>query len=138
MHQKNVPPKLDERGAWPVDEEWELRDVWIVEGTPKDSGYCYGRRRMWVDKESFQVLYADAYDPNDVYWKGFVSSYAERPVASGQVGPVWGGTVATDFQNGHLTYVLPGPSEWGQGYTIDGSDLTPNDFTPEALLRLGR
>jgi len=138
MHQKHLPPKLDAHGAWPLDEDWELRDVWVVEGHPKDDRYCYGKRRMWIDKENFQVLHADVYDPQGVYWKGFLSSYAQRAAKSGQVGPTWGGTLATDFQSQHLTYVLPGAPEWGLGYELDGSDLTPNDFTPEALLRLGR
>lgn len=138
VHQESIPTRLDEHGAWPVDERWELRRVWVVEGIPKDENYCYGRRRLWVDQENFLVLHADVWDRNDVYWKGFLSGYAHYEVASGEAAPVWAGTGAYDFQTGHLTFVTVGPPERGVGYRIDGSDLGLTDFTPNALLRLGR
>jgi len=137
-HQRHLPPRLDERNAWPVDETWELRDVWVVEGHPRDEGHCYGKRRLWIDKESFQVLHADVWDRSDEFWKGFLSMYAHRTVDDGQAAPVWGGTGAYDFQTRHLTFVTVGESEIGIGYLINGSDLGLADFTPNALLRLGR
>lgn len=138
VHQRHLPTRLDERNAWPVDEAWELRDVWIVEGVPRDDGYCYGRRRLWIDRESYQVLHADVWDRSGEYWKGFLSIYAHREVGHGQAAPVWGGTGAYDFQTRHLTFVTVGEPEMGIGYRIDGSDLGLADFTPNALLRLGR
>jgi hypothetical protein len=59
-------------------------------------------------------------------------------VDHGQAAPVWGGTGAYDFQTRHLTYVTVGEAEMGIGYRINGSDLGLADFTPNALLRLGR
>lgn len=139
VHQRHVPPQLDPAvGAWPQDEEFELRDAWLVEGTPKDDGYCYGPRRMWIDQENFNVLWADVYDRAGVYWKGFLSGYAHYEVGNGEAGPVWGGTAAWDFQGEHLTYVAPGPSEWGLGYEVSPGTLRLPEFTPEALLRIGR
>jgi hypothetical protein len=135
-HQASLPTRLDARGAWPVDEAWEVRDVWVVEGVPKDGGYCYGRRRLWIDR--FHVFYAEVWDPAGVFWKGFVSTWAHRPVETGESAPVWGGTGAYDFQSRHLTFVTIGRPQSGRGYRIGGSGLGPADFTPGALRRLGR
>lgn len=138
VHQERLPPRLDAYGIWPVGESFEVREVWIVEETPKDAGYCYGRRRLWIDRETFHVLYADVWDRSGVYWKGFLSTYAHRAIESGEAAPVWGGTGAYDFQSGHSTFVTIGPPELGGGYRIDGHTLGVTDFTPGALLRRGR
>jgi hypothetical protein len=138
VHQAAIPPELDARGAWPVGEAWELREVWVVEGVPKDPGYCYGRRRLWIDKENFEVLHADVWDPGGVYWKGFLSTYGHGRVENGESAPIWAGTGATDFQNRHLTFVSIGEPELGVGYRIGGQELGFTDFTPAALRRLGR
>jgi hypothetical protein len=133
-----VPVELDEHGVWPADEQWELRPVWIVEGVPRDSGYCYGRRRLWIDRETSMVLYADTWDHKGDYWRGFVSTYTHQLLGDGQRGPVWTGTGGYNFQVGHATYVTIGPPERGLGYRVNASDLSLADFTPVALLRTGR
>lgn len=138
VHQATIPPELGARGAWPSGEAWELRPVWVVEGVPKDTGYCYGRRRLWIDKENYQVLHADVWDPGGEYWKGFLSTYGYGPVEGGESGPIWGGTGAYDFQSRHATFVTIGEPELGIGYRIGGKRLGFADFTPAALRRLGR
>jgi hypothetical protein len=60
--------------AWrPLESEFVLvrRPVWLVEGTPKDKYYLYGRVALRFDKESWRGTYNSKYD-----WQGqILNSY---------------------------------------------------------------
>ena len=46
--------------------KWELRDVYVIEMSrlPAFSqGYCYSRRVLYIDKETFMPLAIELYDP---------------------------------------------------------------------------
>lgn len=49
---------------------WELRRVWVVEGTLK-KGYrhVYGKRRFYVEEDTWQVSMADNYDVRGQLWR---------------------------------------------------------------------
>jgi hypothetical protein len=52
--------------------DWETRDVDVVDvrRIPQlASGYCYGSRIMYVDKQYYQTLAEDIYDGNLKLWK---------------------------------------------------------------------
>jgi hypothetical protein len=49
---------------------WELHRVWAVEGTLKaGKRHCYGKRVMFLDEDSWQVLIADKYDTRGSLWR---------------------------------------------------------------------
>ena len=51
---------------------WEMRPVNIIDVRRVPSqraGYCYGKRIMWVDSETWANLWADLYDAGMKYWK---------------------------------------------------------------------
>lgn len=49
---------------------WELHRVWVVEGTLKSgSRHCYGKRVMFQDEDSWQVLTTDKYDTRGSLWR---------------------------------------------------------------------
>ncbi len=49
---------------------YELRRVWVVEGTlKKGSRHIYGKRRLYVEEDSWQVLLADNYDTRGELWR---------------------------------------------------------------------
>lgn len=49
---------------------WELRRVWVVEGTLKKSTrHVYGKRRFYVEEDSWQALLADNYDTRGQLWR---------------------------------------------------------------------
>jgi hypothetical protein len=60
--------------AWrPLESEFVLvgRPVWLVEGTPKDKYYLYGKIALRFDKESWRGTYSSKYD-----WQGqILNSY---------------------------------------------------------------
>jgi Protein of unknown function (DUF1329) len=52
--------------------KFEVRDFYVVDLKPLASyanGYCYGRRIMYVDKETNLVMWVELYDQNKKLWK---------------------------------------------------------------------
>jgi len=56
--------------SWCVPQE--LRDIVVVEGTPTGfSQYAYGKRILYIDKESYQGLFNEGYDQGGQLWKSW-------------------------------------------------------------------
>ncbi|MGH7933449.1 MAG: DUF1329 domain-containing protein [Candidatus Binataceae bacterium] len=54
--------------------KWELRDVYVldVRKIPSQaSGYCYGKRIMYIDQQFLGAVWADLYDKDMKLWKIF-------------------------------------------------------------------
>jgi hypothetical protein len=47
---------------------WQLRKVHVLEMTPKED-HIYTRKRIWLDKQTYQPLYGAAYDRRKELWK---------------------------------------------------------------------
>jgi hypothetical protein len=47
---------------------WQLRKAIVLEMQPKKS-HIYRRKRIWLDKETYQPLYAAAWDRRNELWK---------------------------------------------------------------------
>src|SRR6266481_6336481 len=45
------------------------RKCWVVEATPKDPYYAYGRRVLYIDKSAYWAYWATLYDRAGEYWK---------------------------------------------------------------------
>ncbi len=71
FYTKNVPYKRNKGDILPIpmSEDFEVRDVWVVEQVSKDPNYCYGKRIYYFDKESWQVVYILLYDRKMELWK---------------------------------------------------------------------
>ncbi len=63
--------KKGKSGApWFVDSAaWTKRQVWIIEGIPKDPYYNYGRQVLYVDKDLNVSYWKVIYDRTGKYWK---------------------------------------------------------------------
>ena len=53
----------------PDDLRYELREVYVVDGVNKDKDYVYGKRRVYVDADSFAVCSNDLWDRRGQLWK---------------------------------------------------------------------
>lgn len=68
-------------------ERWEKHRVWVVEATLReDSRHIYGKRRFYLDEDSWFALMADMYDGRGELWRyghsHFVTLYADgNPIA---------------------------------------------------------
>ncbi len=76
LHGENMPPvpcKTD--GGMTFCEAWEMRDeVLVVEGTPKADAYAFSKRVIYIDHESFFIVYTDLYDRGGELWKTVMQS----------------------------------------------------------------
>jgi len=63
-----------------ANDVWHLRKAIVLEMNPKDSGHPYARKRIWLDKETYDILYATAYDRRNELWKLIYGTnhYSER------------------------------------------------------------
>ena len=89
--------------------DWETRDVYVddIRRSPEfATGYCYGSRVDYIDKQYYTSLAEDIYDAQMQLWKIFVFStstknldnYGEQLWMGGISGDIW------DIQNDHGTY----------------------------------
>ncbi len=56
----------------PTNFIWVKRPVWIIQSTPKDPYYNYGRVEFWYDPELYFPKYGIIYDRAGTYWKAFL------------------------------------------------------------------
>src|SRR5262249_31738015 len=63
-------------------DNWEPRDVWVVEGVSKQDQYAYGKRVLFIDKETYFVAYSDIYDKAGQLWKVWLNQWGFRNKAA--------------------------------------------------------
>ena len=83
LHGVRLPPEPCEKdGGMTFCENWEMRpSVYIIEGKPKAPNYAYSKRVIFVDKETYFIVYSDLYDHSGELWKVVMQSIrtSKRP-----------------------------------------------------------
>ncbi|MFQ5477809.1 MAG: DUF1329 domain-containing protein [Candidatus Binatia bacterium] len=83
LHGKRLPPEpCTKDGGMTFCESWEKRpDVYVIEGIPQAPNYAYSRRVIYVDKETYFIIYSDLYDQGGELWKVVMQSIrtSKRP-----------------------------------------------------------
>lgn len=92
----------------PIVGSWEVRDSYVIDTRRLPSlraGYCYGKRIMWVDKCSYNTIWADVYDPGMKLFKVEMAEEIAARVGSEGMQLNTGNEVQTywDIQKGHLS-----------------------------------
>ena len=93
---------------WPANYTLVKRPVWVVEATPRDPQYAYGRQVLWIDKDLYLGYYKEAYDKGGRLWRSQVGSVSVGQSADGDFSlaqPDF--TVSVDEQRNHATVELP-------------------------------
>jgi len=70
------------KGDFAFCDVWEPRDVFVVEGISKLPQYAYSKRILYIDKETYSVLYMDAYDHSGALWKMWINQWRAADRAS--------------------------------------------------------
>ncbi len=52
-----------------ANDNWELRDAFLVRMTPKNTDHPYHHKDIWIDKQTYTPLYSFAYDQKEELWK---------------------------------------------------------------------
>jgi hypothetical protein len=136
-------------GDFAFCDNWEPRDAYVIEGTSKLPQYAYGKRLLFIDKDTYLVAFSDISDPSGALWKVWINDWSFRK----QAFPGAKYTYATPFPFGpsitmvdiqlqHATkaalpsLAYPGEEGW---YFNKGAEVgdVPDFFTIEHLVESG-
>ncbi|MFM7140988.1 MAG: DUF1329 domain-containing protein [Alphaproteobacteria bacterium] len=147
FHAQNLPVKWAAGSAnFAFDDVWEPRKVYVIEGTPRLAQYAYSKRIIFIDKETYAVLYSDIYDRAGNLWKVWLNDFSFRkqafagaPTTYEDEMPFLPAIVMVDMQLVHATKAsLPSPRFPGeQGWYFNQgskSGTTPEWFTVAAMI----
>jgi hypothetical protein len=126
--------------SWaPISAGLAKRPVWIVEGTPKDRYYLYGKLQLWIDAETWDGAWNIKYS-----WQGdVVHSYqtmarVNSPAGDGEMifasTQVW--ACAENFKMNRAT--LGGMRASPKAPFVRRRMIDPNIFDSQALARYGK
>jgi hypothetical protein len=150
FHAQHYPVKWNDKVDWAFDDVWEKRRVHVIEGVSKLPQYAYGKRVIFIDKESMLVPYSDIYDRSGELWKIWINDWSflrkaptganaiEYPDEMGFQPAI----VMIDMQLEHATKAalpslrFPGETGWyfNQG---ERSGISDDWFTVAALVAAG-
>jgi hypothetical protein len=149
-HAKHFPVKWHEQIDWAFDDVWEKRRVYVVEGVSKLPQYAYGKRVIFIDKETMTVPFTDIYDRSGELWKIWINDWSFRKKAFDGANVIeypdemgfQPAIVMVDMQLEHATKAalpsqrFPGEQGWyfNQG---EKAGVTDDWFTVSALVAAG-
>ena len=114
---------------------YELRRVWVLEATLKDkSRHIYGKRRMFLDEDTWHTVMADNYDARGNLWKyAFINTIYHPDMSAWRAGA----SFYHDLNTGdYVAYNLTNESRLSS--IVNKGDQKENDFTPDRLRAQGR
>jgi len=105
----------------------ERRPLYVVEMTQQDPSYVYGRRVLYIDKETFALIMIENYDQKGRLWRTFEQTYSFYP----EMGFVnMYSVIMQDHQNPQTSYMeyMNGPATW----------ITREDVSIASLKKTGK
>jgi hypothetical protein len=115
---------------WNPKIKWEPRPMYVVEIKPKLSDYPYSKMYGYIDAETFQMPYKEAYDKKGELWKVVLTSLEASKDMNSKPAEV-GVVVVIDFQSEHATIMNYFKVKINSG-------LNPKMFTLASLRKRGR
>ena len=112
---KQLPPHRKKGDYLPLDEEWEVREAYVLEITPKDPDYCYPKKILYIDKFVFEAFWDVVLDKVGNLWKEQFSSLTPVKLSDGRVAESVGTVFIVNLQNGRST-VLTAVRAYNRGY----------------------
>jgi hypothetical protein len=111
FHSEAYPAKYCEGVAdFIFCDAWEKRNVYVIEGVSKLPQYAYGKRLLFIDKESYLVAYSDIFDRAGQLWKVWINQWSFKHRASPSYGdeypdemPYQPSVTMVDMQLSHAT-----------------------------------
>ncbi len=150
FHSEAFPVKYCEgAGDFIFCDTWEKRKVYVVEGVAKLPQYAYGKRLLFIDKETYYIAYSDIFDRSGQLWKVWVNQWSFKRRASPSYGdeypdemPFQPSITMVDMQLSHATKAaLPSAKYAGEEgwYFNQGakSGMSEEFFTVAALIETG-
>lgn len=118
----------------PAYMRYELHRVWVLEGSLK-AGYRhqYSKRVMYMDEDTWHAVISDNYDTRGQLWRvGMINYYYAPKMEAFHAGvAVYHDLVSGAYMADRLLNEQP------KGVLLNSGNLTPDDFTPDAVRRTG-
>jgi hypothetical protein len=92
FHGAHYPVEWCSKANFAFCDNWEPRDAYVIEGTSKLTQYAYGKRLLFIDKETYLVAFSDISDHQGRLWKVWINDWSFRTQA---------------FPGAHYTYATP-------------------------------
>jgi hypothetical protein len=126
FHSAAFPVKYCEgAGDFVFCDDWEKRTAYVVEGVPKQPQYAYGKRLIFVDKDTYFIAYSDIFDRAGQLWKVWINQFSFKKRATSSYGdeypdemPFNPSITMVDMQLSHATkaalpsWKYPGEQGW--------------------------
>lgn len=119
---------------WNPNFKYEPRPTYVLEVKPKLPDYPYSKQYLYVDGETFAILYKESYDRKGQLWKIMINSASPLLNDSDDLeGPrlSWSGTVVIDIQANHATVFHVHKAR-------SNADLNPSMFSLSNLRKRSR
>ncbi len=113
------------------EDNWELRDVYIIDVFSKDPTYPQGRKRLWIDKETCFALYSCAWDRSGAIWKVWQTAVCPVEMNNGGTFPYMRGMLGVDIQLGYGVQMI---ADWN----FNGNGVRETDVNVSAMRRVAR
>lgn len=131
---KAEAPRFGGKGGWyPVD-PWELRAALVLECRPRDADHPYGKRILYLDAQTYAILYVLVYDHQGNHFRTFFICYGNPmfspPNAHVRV-PLLLSQATIDHRMQAATVLIPKQIVYNQ-------PVDPELFTVENLMRRGK
>jgi hypothetical protein len=113
--QEQVPFYRRSGDYLPLKESWEIVEAYGLEIAPKDPQYCYPRKVIYFDTQTFETFWTMIWDAKGNYWKEQFAFRSPVPLPDGQLALSVGTVVIINVQNGRSTLV-DAVRSYNQGY----------------------
>jgi hypothetical protein len=113
--QEQVPFYRKSGDYLPLKESWEIVEAYGLEIAPKDPHYCYPRKVIYFDTQTFETFWTMIWDAKGNYWKEQFAFRSPVPLPDGQLALSVGTVVIINVQNGRSTLV-DAVRSYNQGY----------------------
>jgi hypothetical protein len=81
--------------------KFERCNMYVVEAINKDPNYIYSKRVMYLDPETYLIMWLEIYDEKGRFWKCFGNFTRPLKTETGSMKPSIVGTVFNEFQRTH-------------------------------------
>ena len=131
---QKTPPEFGGKNGWYPLIPWELRKVIVLDVTPQKSGHPYGKRRLYIDRQFYSVMYAFAYDHTGAHQRTLFHVFA-NPAFDPDNADVQG--VPLHVGNTWIDYLEDMASIWS-GKVVINQPINPKRFTVKEMVRRGK
>jgi hypothetical protein len=115
VSQEKLPFRRSQGDYLPLDEAWEVHDVYVLEITPKNPDYCYPKKVLYIDKNHFEGIWTMIWDSRQNYWKEQFGFRSTVKLPDGREALSVSTVVMVNVQNGRSTLVTVSRG-YNQGY----------------------